>query len=124
MHRSVLLLLLWSGWVAGRDPFQPLAASRCQAAAAPQGWHLQGIAGQPAQFVAWLISPQGQSHRLRAQTAFPEAPWQVAELTARTLRLTAAHSCPPQHITWSIKGGHNEKDGTAAVSGAEHAAAR
>ena len=125
MRSSVLLLLLWSSWTLARDPFQPLAESLCLAqVAAPQGWRLQGIVGKPAHYVAWLISPQGKSHRLETQSAFPLAPWQVEQLTARTLVLSAANSCSPQHITWVIKGGFYEKDDSAAVAGAEQSAAR
>lgn len=125
MRSSALVLLLCSSWALARDPFQPLAASQCQApAAVPQGWRLQGIIGREPHFVAWLVSPQGKRQRLSAPTAFPVAPWQVTQLSAHTLVLSATQSCPPQHITWVIKGGFYEKDDAAAVAGAEQSAVR
>ncbi|MEB5974063.1 HofP DNA utilization family protein [Pantoea dispersa] len=124
MRSSALVFLLCSSWALARDPFQPLAASQCQApAAVPQGWRLQGIVGRAPHFIAWLVSPQGQSQRLSAPGAFPVAPWQITQLNARSLVLSATQSCPPQQITWVIKGGFYEKD-AAAVAGAEQSAAR
>ncbi len=125
MRSSALLLLLCSTLALARDPFQPLAASLCQSlAAVPEGWRLQGIVGAAPHFMAWLESPQGKSHRLSAQQPFPLAPWQVEQLTAHTLVLSAARSCPPQQITWVIKGGFYETDDIAAVAVPESAAAR
>jgi hypothetical protein len=37
----------------------------------------------------------------------------------RPLVLSAPQSCPPQHITWVIKGGFYEKDDAAAVAGSQ-----
>ena len=123
MRSSALLLLLCSSLSLARDPFQPLTASVCQSQAAmPQGWRLQGIVGAAPHFTAWLESPQGKSHRLRAQQPFPLPPWQIEQLTAHTVVLSAAQSCPPQQITWVIKGGFYETDDVTAV--AEPAAAR
>lgn len=124
MRSSALLLVLWSSWVVARDPFQPLTESLCQAqVVTPQGWRLQGILGKPTHFVAWLVSPQGKSHRLSAHSAFPVAPWQVAQVSAHELVLHAPHSCPPQQITWVIKGGFYEMDDTVAGPAAERAPA-
>ncbi|MGK3112573.1 HofP DNA utilization family protein [Candidatus Pantoea formicae] len=113
MRSSAWLLLLCSSLALARDPFQPLAEGVCQPqVAAPDGWRLQGIVGSSMHYVAWLVSPQGKSHRLTSLAMLPHSPWQVAELTARSLILRATQSCPPQQITWVIKGGFYEKDDT------------
>jgi pilus assembly protein HofP len=117
--------LLCSSLALARDPFQPLAETLCQAqVAAPAGWRLQGIIGTAPHYVAWLVSPQGKSHRLNDQAPFPQPPWQVVQLTSRTLVLSAAQSCKPQQITWVIKGGFYEMDDVTDAAVSEHAAAR
>ncbi|MEA5105281.1 HofP DNA utilization family protein [Pantoea sp. S18] len=125
MRSSALLLLLCSSLALARDPFQPLAETLCQAqVAAPEGWRLQGIIGTATHYVAWLVSPQGKSHRLNDQASLPQSPWQVVQLTSRTLVLSAAQSCKPQQITWVIKGGFYEMDDVTDAAVSEHAAAR
>ncbi|KNC12729.1 hypothetical protein AC790_12105 [Pantoea sp. RIT-PI-b] len=125
MRSSALLLLLCSSLALARDPFQPLTERLCQAqVAAPQGWRLQGIIGAAPHYVAWLVSPQGKSHRLTEQTPFPLPPWQVVQLTAHTLVLNAAQSCSPQQITWVIKGGFYEMDDATDTAVSERPAAR
>lgn len=125
MRSSALLLLLCSSLALARDPFQPLAATLCQTqVAAPEGWRLQGIIGTAPHYVAWLVSPQGKSHRLDNQAPFPQPPWQVVQLTSRMLVLSAAQSCTPQQITWVIKGGFYEMDNVTDAAVSEHAAAR
>ncbi|XXN63037.1 HofP DNA utilization family protein [Enterobacter ludwigii] len=125
MRSNTLLLLLCSSLAFARDPFQPLAETRCQAqVAAPEGWRLQGIIGTAPRFVAWLVSPQGKSYQLLDQTPFPQPPWQVVKLTSRTLVLNAVQSCTPQQITWVIKGGFYEMDDVTAPALSEHAAKR
>lgn len=125
MRSSALLLLLCSSLALARNPFEPLAETQCQAqVAAPTGWRLQGIIGAAPHYVAWLVSPQGKNHRLIDQAPFPLPPWQVVQLTAHTVVLSAAQSCQPQHITWVIKGGFYEMDDAIDVAVPEHAAAR
>jgi pilus assembly protein HofP len=125
MRSSALLLLLCSSLALARDPFQPLAETLCQAqVAAPEGWRLQGIIGTATHYVAWLVSPQGKSHRLNDQAPLPQSPWQVVQLTSRTLVLSAAQSCKPQQITWVIKGGFYEMDDVTDAAVSEHVAAR
>ncbi|MRS21064.1 DUF2531 family protein [Enterobacteriaceae bacterium RIT692] len=125
MRSSALLLLLCTSLALARDPFQPLAETLCQVqVAAPAGWRLQGIIGTAPHFVAWLVSPQGKSHRLNDQAYLPQSPWQVVQLTSRTLVLSAAQSCTPQQITWVIKGGFYEMDDVTDAAVSEHAAAR
>ena len=125
MRSSALLLLLCSSLALARDPFQPLTETLCQAqVAAPAGWRLQGIIGTATHYVAWLVSPQGKSHRLNDQASLPQSPWQVVQLTSRTLVLSAAQSCKPQQITWVIKGGFYEMDDVTDAAVSEHAAAR
>lgn len=125
MRSSALLLLMCSCLALARDPFQPLAETLCQAQiAAPEGWRLQGIIGTAPRFVAWLVSPQGKSHRLIDQAALPQQPWQVEQLSAHRLVLSAVQSCSPQRITWVIKGGFYEMDDNSDADVPEHAAAR
>lgn len=112
MRSSAWLLWLCSSLVWARDPFQPVVESLCQQhVAIPEGWRLQGIVGSPLRYVAWLVSPQGKSHRLTLNATLPHSSWQITELTARSLILSALQSCPPQHMTWIIKGGFYEMDG-------------
>jgi pilus assembly protein HofP len=116
MRHSAWLLVLWSGFTLARDPFQPLAEVQCQMQAAePDGWRLQGIIGTPTRYVAWLRSPEGKNHRLGPSARLPRSSWQVAALTANSMTLHVAQSCPPQQIIWSIKGGYYEMDDTTAV---------
>jgi pilus assembly protein HofP len=120
MRSNVLLLLLCSTFALARDPFQPQAETRCQTqVAAPEGWRLQGIIGVTPHYVAWLISPKGKSYRLIDQAPFPQPPWQVVQLTARSVVLSAAQSCSPQLITWIIKGGFYEMDDVTDAAVAE-----
>lgn len=125
MRSSGLLLLLCTSLALARDPFQPPTENLCQApASAPEGWRLQGIVGVPPHYVAWLISPQGKSHRLIENQPFPLPPWRVQQLTAHTLVLSAVQRCPPQQITWVIKGGFYEMDDGTDVAVPKRAAAR
>ncbi len=124
MRISVGLLLLCSSLALARDPFQPLTEELClPRAAEPDGWRLQGIVGTSQRYVAWLVSPQGKSHRLTTQATLPHTAWQVTELTARSLTLRAVQRCPPQQITWVIKGGFYEMDGPDIMADPERATA-
>lgn len=116
MRHSLLILLLCCGSVLARDPFRPVAGSACEASVKPlTGWRLQGIIGREAHFHAWLLSPQGESVTARIGTPFPLVPWQLAEMTRRSITLAVPNSCTAQQTAFYLKGRSHEKDSHSAT---------
>ncbi|MDH2069159.1 HofP DNA utilization family protein [Pantoea sp. GD03673] len=116
MRHSLLILLLCCGGVLARDPFRPVAGSFCQALVAPlTGWRLQGIIGREARFHAWLLTPQGESIMVRTGKPFSLAPWQLADMTRRSITLAVPDSCTAQQTAFYLKGRSHDKDSHAAA---------
>ncbi|WP_370641023.1 HofP DNA utilization family protein [Pantoea sp. Mb-10] len=114
-RNSALGLLLCASLAWARDPFQPPRASACL----PQpislsDWHLEGILGVAPDYVGWLISAQGTRYRVTRHTLLPGTAWQAAHLSARTLVLSTTAACAQQQHTWTLHGGINEKESSAA----------
>lgn len=125
MRSSVLVLVLCCGLVQARDPFQPPGETACDAqVTALVGWRLQGIIGTPQRYVAWLLSPQGKIYRLAPQARLPRSSWQVSELTAQSLTLSAGSHCATLPVIWTVKGGFYEKNDAVAALVPERAAVR
>ena len=117
MRHSLLILLLCCGGVLARDPFRPVAGSVCEASVEPlTGWRLQGIIGREAHFHAWLLTPQGESITARTGKPFPFAPWQLANMTRRSLTLAVANSCNAQQTVFYLKGRSHDKDNHSAAA--------
>lgn len=117
MRHSLLILLLCCGSVLARDPFRPVAGSVCEASVEPlTGWRLQGIIGREAHFHAWLLTPQGESITARTGKPFPFAPWQLADMTRRSLTLAVANSCNAQQTEFYLKGRSHDKDNHSAAA--------
>ena len=117
MRHSLLILLLCCGGVLARDPFRPVAGSVCEASVEPlTGWRLQGIIGREAHFHAWLLTPQGESVTARTGKPFPFAPWQLAEMTRRSLTLAVPNSCNAQQAVFYLKGRSHDKDNHFAAA--------
>lgn len=111
MRHSLLILLLCCGGVLARDPFRPVAGSVCEASVEPlTDWRLQGIIGREAHFHAWLLTPQGESVTARTGKPFPFAPWQLADMTRRSLTLAVPNSCNAQQAVFYLKGRSHDKD--------------
>ncbi|MEN4523626.1 HofP DNA utilization family protein [Pantoea agglomerans] len=117
MRHSLLILLLYCGGVLARDPFRPVAGSVCEASVESlTGWRLQGIIGREAHFHAWLLTPQGESITARTGKPFPFAPWQLADMTRRSLTLAVANSCNAQQAVFYLKGHSHDKDNHSAAA--------
>ncbi|WP_010671567.1 HofP DNA utilization family protein [Pantoea agglomerans] len=117
MRHSLLILLLCCGGVLARDPFRPVAGSVCEASVeALTGWRLQGIIGREAHFHAWLLTPQGESVTARTGKPFPFAPWQLADMTRRSLTLAVPNSCNAQQAVFYLKGRSHDKDNHSAAA--------
>ena len=117
MRHSLLILLLCCGGVLARDPFRPVAGSVCEASVEPlTGWRLQGIIGREAHFHAWLLTPQGESITARTGKPFPFAPWQLADMTRRSLTLAVPNSCNAQLAVFYLKGRSHDKDNHSAAT--------
>lgn len=117
MRHSLLILLLYCGGVLARDPFRPVAGSVCEASVEPlTGWRLQGIIGREAHFHAWLLTPQGESVTARTGKPFPFAPWQLADMTRRSLTLAVPNSCNAQQAAFYLKGRSHDKDNHSAAT--------
>jgi len=111
MRHNLLILLLCCSGVMARDPFQPVTGSTCVSAVEPlTGWRLLGIIGRDAHFSAWLLTPQGQNVTARSNKPFPLSPWQLTDITRRSLTLTVANSCTAQQTAFHLKGRSDEKD--------------
>lgn len=117
MRHSLLILLLCCGGVLARDPFRPVAGSVCEASVEPlTDWRLQGIIGREAHFHAWLLTPQGESVTARTGKPFPFAPWQLADMTRRSLTLAVPNSCNAQQAVFYLKGRSHDKDNHSAAT--------
>jgi len=117
MRHNLLILLLCFGGVLARDPFRPVAGSVCEAPAEPlTGWRLQGIIGRKTHFHAWLLNPQGESVAVRTGKPFPLPPWQLADMTRRSISLTVSNSCTAQQASFYLKGRSHEKDSHSAAA--------
>lgn len=117
MRHSLLILLLYCGGVLARDPFRPVAGSVCEASVESlTGWRLQGIIGREAHFHAWLLIPQGESITARTGKPFPFAPWQLADMTRRSLTLAVPNSCNAQQAVFYLKGRSHDKDNHSAAA--------
>ncbi|WP_410009295.1 DUF2531 domain-containing protein [Pantoea agglomerans] len=117
MRHSLLILLLCCGGLLARDPFRPVAGSVCEASVEPlTDWRLQGIIGREARFHAWLLTPQGESVTARTGKPFPFAPWQLADMTRRSLTLAVPNSCNAQLAVFYLKGRSHDKDNHSAAA--------
>ncbi|WP_442798016.1 HofP DNA utilization family protein [Pantoea vagans] len=117
MRRSLLILVLCCGGVLARDPFRPVAGSVCEALVESlTGWRLQGIIGREMHFHAWLLNPQGESVAVRTGKPFPLSPWQLADMTRRSLSLAVPNSCTAQQTSFYLKGRSYEKDSHSAAA--------
>lgn len=117
MRHRLLILLLCCGGVLARDPFRPVAGSICEALVEPlTGWRLQGIIGREMHFHAWLLNPQGESVAVRTGKPFPLPPWQLADMTRRSLSLAVPNSCTAQQTSFYLKGRSHEKDNYSAAA--------
>ncbi|PEI04599.1 hypothetical protein CRM79_15945 [Pantoea agglomerans] len=117
MRHSLLILLLCCGGVLARDPFRPVAGSICETLVEPlTGWRLQGIIGREMHFHAWLLNPQGESVAVRTGKPFPLTPWQLADMTRRSLSLAVPNSCTAQQNSFYLKGRSHEKDSDSAAA--------
>lgn len=117
MRHSLLILLLCCGGLLARDPFRPVAGSVCEASVEPlTDWRLQGIIGREAHFHAWLLTPQGESVTARTGKPFPFAPWQLADMTRRSLTLAVPNSCNAQLAVFYLKGRSHDKDNHSAAT--------
>jgi len=117
MRHSLLILLLCCGGLLARDPFRPVAGSVCEASVEPlNDWRLQGIIGREAHFHAWLLTPQGESVTARTGKPFPFAPWQLADMTRRSLTLAVPNSCNAQQAVFYLKGRSHDKDNHSAAA--------
>lgn len=117
MRHSLLILLLCCSGVLARDPFRPVAGSVCEASVEPlTDWRLQGIIGREAHFHAWLLTPQGESVTARTGKPFPFAPWQLADMTRRSLTLAVPNSCNAQLAVFYLKGRSHDKDNHSAAA--------
>ncbi|MGC1006907.1 DNA utilization family protein [Pantoea agglomerans] len=117
MRHSLLILLLCCGGVLARDPFRPVAGSVCEASVEPlTDWRLQGIIGREAHFHAWLLTPQGESVTARTGKPFSFAPWQLADMTRRSLTLAVPNSCNAQLAVFYLKGRSHDKDNHSAAA--------
>lgn len=116
MRYSLLILLLCCGGALARDPFRPVAGSACEASVAPlAGWRLQGIIGREAHFHAWLLTPQGESVTTRTGKPFPVSPWQLADMTRRSITFAVPNSCTAQQSAFYLKGRSHDKDSHSAA---------
>ncbi|MDF2044084.1 MULTISPECIES: HofP DNA utilization family protein [unclassified Pantoea] len=105
MRHSLLILLVCCSSVVARDPFRPVAGSVCEASVEPlTGWRLQGIIGREAHFHAWLIGPKKEIVIARIGKPFPVAPWQLTDMTRRSITLAVQNSCTAQQTTFYLKG--------------------
>ncbi|BEM89416.1 hypothetical protein SME46J_38860 [Serratia marcescens] len=106
------LLWPWALCAESRDPFAPPSQPACVQAASPAGWRLKGVIGQPTQRYGWVVTPAGQWLRLRPQQRVLAERWQVTQVQARSLTLTALAAepdCPAGHGDVSLT--MDNKDG-------------
>ncbi|EXU76534.1 DNA utilization family protein [Erwinia mallotivora] len=117
-YNLLLFSLLFSpAGQSERDPFQPPQEADClnvQPAAAP--WQLRGIVGQPDDYRAWLVSPEGRG-KLWARQQSPGNQWQLSQVDARGLTLASMQGCKAV-LKMTLKGDiyARDKGNSAAVT--------
>ncbi|AUU10576.1 DUF2531 family protein [Serratia marcescens] len=108
------LLWPWALCAEPRDPFAPPPLPACaQTEASPAGWRLKGVIGHPALRYGWVVTPAGQWLRLQPQQRVLAERWQVTQVQARSLTLTALATepdCPASQSDISLMMDNN-KDG-------------
>jgi pilus assembly protein HofP len=95
LKRPVILvaaLLLGCSALAARDPFSPPENMFCDPLLPMPPPQLRGIIGRPANYRAWLVTRSG-SGKLWAAQSWPDAYWQLRDVTALGITLAAATPC-------------------------------
>ncbi|RRZ89806.1 hypothetical protein [Erwinia sp. 198] len=88
----VAALLLGRSALAARDPFSPPESVLCDALLPMPPPQLRGIIGRPTNYRAWLVTRSG-SGKLWAAQSWPDAYWQLRDVTALGITLVAATPC-------------------------------
>ncbi|MCX8958874.1 DNA utilization family protein [Erwinia psidii] len=103
---------------AERDPFRPPQDIEClNAPPVAPAWQLRGVVGNPGDYRAWLVSPQGVG-RLWAKGQRPDERWQLSQLEAFSITLVHWHGCAAS-LKMMLKGNIYAKEKDYIHAGAD-----